>query len=286
MPTRRTFLSGLGMTGLVAAAFRDDALARAAGASHDAGPCKACELAANEDYWSQIGRRFDNDRSIINFNNGGVCPSPSHVLEQMIRDLRFTNESPARHMWQILEPRVESVRRDLAREFGCDAEEIAVTRNASEAMETLIFGIDLKPGDEVIITDQNYGRMIMSWEQRARRDGIVIKRISFPIPLQVGHGVCRPGARRRSRPRPGSSSSHTSQTCPGRSCRSATSCGWDATRASRCSSTALTPLPTFRSSATTSSATTTAAACTSGCWRRSAPGFSMFARRSKNRSGR
>ncbi len=102
----------------------------------------------------------------------------------MIRDLRFTNESPARHMWQILEPRVESARRDLAREFGCDAEEIAVTRNASEAMETLIFGIDLKPGDEVIITDQNYGRMIMSWEQRARRDGIVIKRVSFPIPLK------------------------------------------------------------------------------------------------------
>ena len=102
----------------------------------------------------------------------------------MIRDLRFTNESPARHMWQILEPRIESVRRDLAREFGCDAEEIAITRNASEAMETLIFGIDLKPGDEVIITDQNYGRMIMTWEQRARRDGIVIKKISFPIPLK------------------------------------------------------------------------------------------------------
>jgi isopenicillin-N epimerase len=86
-------------------------------------------------------------------------------------------------MWRVLEPRVESVRRDLAHEFGCDVEEIAITRNASEAMETLIFGIDLKAGDEVIITDQNYPRMITSWEQRARRDGIVVKKIAFPIPL-------------------------------------------------------------------------------------------------------
>jgi selenocysteine lyase/cysteine desulfurase len=50
-------------------------------------------------------------------------------------------------------------------------------------METLIFGIDLAKGDEVIITDQNYPRMITSWEQRARREGIVVKKISFPIPL-------------------------------------------------------------------------------------------------------
>jgi selenocysteine lyase/cysteine desulfurase len=75
------------------------------------------------------------------------------------------------------------VRRDLAHEFGCDTNEIAITRNASESMEILIFGIDLKPGDEVIITDQNYPRMVTSWEQRARRDRIVVKKISFPIPL-------------------------------------------------------------------------------------------------------
>jgi selenocysteine lyase/cysteine desulfurase len=183
MSTRRTFLAGAGIAGLLGPAFRHDALARAAGLNGDAAHCKACELAANEDYWSEIARAFDNDRSIINFNNGGVCPTPTHVLEQMIRDLRFTNESPAKHMWQILEPRVETVRRELARVFGCDTEEIAITRNASESMETLVFGIDLKAGDEVIVTDQNYGRMILTWEQRARREGIVVKKIAFPIPL-------------------------------------------------------------------------------------------------------
>jgi isopenicillin-N epimerase len=183
MSTRRSFLAGAGVAGVVGSSFRADALARAAGADKTTGKAPACELASNEDYWSEIQRGFETDRTIINFNNGGICPTPTHVLDQMIRDLRFTNESPTRHMWQVLEPRIESVRRDLAHEFGCDTEEIAITRNASESMETLIFGIDLKPGDEVIITDQNYPRMVTSWEQRARRDRIVVKKISFPIPL-------------------------------------------------------------------------------------------------------
>ena len=78
---------------------------------------------------------------------------------------------------------VENVRRDLARDFGCDPEELAITRNASEGMEILILGIDLKRGDEVIVTDQNYGRMLTAWDQRARREGVVVKSVSFKVPL-------------------------------------------------------------------------------------------------------
>ncbi len=83
-------------------------------------------------------------------------------------------------MWTVLEPRIESCRRELAAEFGCDPEEMAITRNASESLETLISGIDLKPGDEVIYTTQNYPRMITSWEQRARREGIVAQADLLP----------------------------------------------------------------------------------------------------------
>jgi selenocysteine lyase/cysteine desulfurase len=182
MANRRAFLSGIAGTAL-AGAFRGDALARAAGASKDAAQESPADLASNEDFWGQIQRCFDTDRTIINLNNGGVCPTPSHVLEQMIRDLQFTNESPVQNMWRILDPKTETVRRDLAREFGCDPEEIAIKRNASEAMESLIFGIDLKKGDEVVISDQNYPRMVTSWEQRGRREGIVVKKIQFPVPL-------------------------------------------------------------------------------------------------------
>jgi len=192
MRSRRDFLSGAAGLGLAAPLFRPHAFAYLANANKAAGQASAHDLAQDEDYWAEVQRAFDIDRTIVNFNNGGCCPTPTHVLEQMIRDLRFVNEAPTHNMWRILEPRVESVRRELAREFGCDTEEMAITRNASEAMETLIFGIDLKRGDEVVVTDQNYPRMLTSWDQRERREGIVVKKISFEIPLpSPGHFVER-----------------------------------------------------------------------------------------------
>ena len=178
---RRALLSGLA-AGFTLPAFRAETLRIVAQASRSAGSRPAAELANDEAYWSEIARAFDADRTLVNLNNGGCSPTPSHVLEAMIRDLRFSNEIPVHHMWNVLEPRIESARRELAAEFGCDPEEMAIVRNASEALETLILGIDLKRGDEVVVTNQNYPRMITTWKQRERRDGIVLKQISFPVP--------------------------------------------------------------------------------------------------------
>jgi len=139
-------------------------------------------FAADEDFWEPVQRAFDLDRTWINLNNGGCSPAPSHVMAQLERDLRYSNELPVIHMWRDLEPRIEVVRRELAHEFGCDPEEMAITRNSSESLLTLVNGIDLKPGDEVLLSNQNYGRMINGWKQRARRQGIVVKEISFPVP--------------------------------------------------------------------------------------------------------
>ena len=183
MTTRREFLSSMTAAGLAAQpVFRERAIMSLFKANAIAGDRAPESVARDESYWAEIQRAFDADRTMINLNNGGVSPTPSHVLEAMIRDLRFTNELPVEHMWRVLEPRIESVRRDLAGEFGCDIEEMAITRNASEANEIMIFGLDLKRGDEVVITNQNYGRMITAWEQRVRRDGIVLKQISFQVP--------------------------------------------------------------------------------------------------------
>jgi selenocysteine lyase/cysteine desulfurase len=179
--SRRALLSGAA-AGFALPAFRVDAIPRVREAARAAAGSPPDAVAVDEAYWSHIQRAFDVDRTIVNLNNGGCSPAPSHVLEAMIRDLKFSNEIPVHHMWNVLEPRIESVRRELAREFGCDPEEMAITRNASESLETLIFGLDLEPGDEVVVTNQNYPRMLTSWEQRARRDGIVVKPISFPVP--------------------------------------------------------------------------------------------------------
>jgi isopenicillin-N epimerase len=136
----------------------------------------------DEHYWATVRRAFDLDPSVIYLNSAGLSPTPTAVFDAMLRDTRYTNAAPVQHLWRELEPRVEGVRRALAAEFGCDAEEIAITRNASEAMEILISGMPLRAGDEVIVTAHNYDRMLTAWDQRARRDGIVVRTVSFSLP--------------------------------------------------------------------------------------------------------
>ena len=182
MASRRSFLTALAGASVSLPVFRERAIPAVRRAHEIAGNRTPAALADDEAYWTEIQRAFDTDRTMVNLNNGGCSPAPTHVLEQMIRDLKFSNELPVYNMWAVLEPRLESVRRDLARDFGCDGEEMAITRNASEANEIMIFGLDLKPGDEVIVTNQNYPRMLTSWRQRARRDGIVVKEVSFKVP--------------------------------------------------------------------------------------------------------
>ncbi|HJZ98678.1 MAG TPA: aminotransferase class V-fold PLP-dependent enzyme [Candidatus Solibacter sp.] len=176
---RRRFLSSAGS---VLAAFQSDAVARAqsAGAAVSGRPADA--VARDEDFWFNIRHAFTVDRNIINLNNGGVSPSPKVVMDTEVRYLQMENMNPSYYMWKILDPGLETVRRRLARAFGCDPEEIAITRNASEALEIVQLGLDLKAGDEVVTTNQDYPRMITTWLQRERRDGIVLKQIKFPVP--------------------------------------------------------------------------------------------------------
>jgi isopenicillin-N epimerase len=182
MATRRTFLSALAAAAPVLPALTDRAIAATAEAVRSVADVPPDALAANEDFWREIQLGFTLDRSIINLNNGGVCPSPRVVHEAFKRYLDISNQSPAYHMWQVLEPNKEAVRRRLAASFGCDTEELALTRNASEALQIAQLGLDLAPGDEVLTTNQDYGRMLDTWEQRVKRDRIVLTKISFPVP--------------------------------------------------------------------------------------------------------
>lgn len=140
------------------------------------------ESVRDEDFWFQVRHAFSVDRTFINLNNGGVSPSPRSVQEAARHYQEFSDMGPSHLMWRTLTPNLEPVRRELARTFGCDPEEIAITRNASEALETAILGVDLKAGDEVVTTNQDYPRMLTTWDQRVRRDGIVLKQAKFPVP--------------------------------------------------------------------------------------------------------
>src|SRR3989454_6327957 len=140
------------------------------------------QAAMDEDYWSTIQNAFTVTRGIINLNNGGVSPSPRLVTEALVRYIWQQEDATAYTMWQILEPQSETIRTGLAELFGCDREEIAITRNASESLETLLLGYDLKPGDEVLTTTQDYGRMLTTIRQREQREGIKLNLIKIPIP--------------------------------------------------------------------------------------------------------
>lgn len=149
------------------------------------------EVAKNEDYWARVQQAFTVDRSLINLNNGGVSPSPDFVQAAMKKHLDFSNQAPVYNMWRILEPRREGVRQRLARNFDADPEEIALTRNASESLQICQFGFDLKEGDEVLTTDQDYPRMINTFKQRERREGIHLKQISIPVPAEKDEEIVR-----------------------------------------------------------------------------------------------
>jgi isopenicillin-N epimerase len=140
------------------------------------------EVAADEDFWTEVRGAFTIDRNIINLNNGHVSPAPLIVQEAMRRYLDYSNMGPWHTMINVLERQVETVRRRIAETAGCDPEEIAITRNASESLENAQYGIDLKRGDEVLTTNQDYPRMLNTFRQRERREGIVLKTISFPVP--------------------------------------------------------------------------------------------------------
>src|ERR1700738_1262772 len=107
MTTRREFLSGLAVAGLAAQpVFREHAIKSLFRANAIAGDRSPQSVADDETYWAEIQRAFDSDRTMINLNNGGCSPTPSHVLEAMIRDLRFSNELPVDHMWRGRSPAV------------------------------------------------------------------------------------------------------------------------------------------------------------------------------------
>lgn len=190
MHSRRSFLGTMSLPAAAAATgftfrpteLRADAIDIAANLKSHLGT--ATDVVADEDFWFEVQGAFTVDRTLVNLNNGGVSPAPKLVQDAMKRHLDYSNLAPTYTMWEILEPQREGTRERMARAWGVDAEEVAFTRNASESLQTMQFGIDLERGDEVLTTTQDYGRMITTFKQRERREGIVLKQIQIPVPAE------------------------------------------------------------------------------------------------------
>ena len=187
MEPRRKFIQ---QVGLLAGAFSANSIFNQVhAASWEAASMKIRGLspqaaAADEDYWSVIQQSYTVNSNLIILNNGGVSPSPRVVQEAVERYNRMTNEGPSYYMWRILDQGREPLRQKLAVLAGCSPEEIAVNRNATEALNTVIFGLELKAGDGVIGTKQDYPNMINAWRQRVQREGIVYTQLNFQFPIE------------------------------------------------------------------------------------------------------
>ncbi len=187
MSHRRKFLSQVLFT---AGAFSSSSLFNQTHARAVSDANKAVEnhtdvqVAGDEDYWSVIQQAYTVNPNIINLNNGGVSPSPKIVQDAVDRYNKISNEGPSYYMWRIIDQGREPLRNKLAQLAGCDAEEIAINRNTTEALNTVIYGYDLKAGDEIIGCKQDYPNMINAWKQRAAREGIVYKQVNFNFPVE------------------------------------------------------------------------------------------------------
>jgi len=187
MNNRRSFLNKLGL--LSGAAITANLLQPAwsrelKAALKNAENISPSMLATDEDFWYYIQQSYTIAPNFINLNNGGVAPAPRSVADAMKTNYDICNQAPSYFMWRVIDQGREPLRKNLARLAGCDAEEIALHRNASEALETVIFGIELKPGDEVVLTRQDYPNMIGAWKQREKREGIKLVWVNLELPSE------------------------------------------------------------------------------------------------------
>ena len=142
------------------------------------------QITIDEDYWSMIRQAYTVSPQIINLNNGGVSPSPKVVQDAVEHYNKIANDAPSYYMWRIMDQGREPLRDSLAKFAGVDSEEIAINRNATESIDTVILGLRLQKGDQVVLSKYDYPNMLHAWRQRENRDGIILNYVDIELPLE------------------------------------------------------------------------------------------------------
>lgn len=187
MYNRRSFLSkaGLSAVALSLPGIFEPLLASGfSGALNRVNKLSPEEAATDEEFWQWIRMQYSINPNLINLNNGGVSPQPKPVQDAHIRFYQYCNEGPSYFMWRDLDKGREPLRRRLADLAGVDADEVAINRNSTEGLNTIIFGLNLKAGDEVVLSKQDYPNMVNAWKQREKRDGIKLVWVNHDLPCE------------------------------------------------------------------------------------------------------
>ena len=149
------------------------------------------ETANDEDFWTWVRESYTLSPDVINMNAGGVSAQPKVVQDAHIENYKLCNMGPSYYMWNILDQGREALRAKLADMAGCAPEEIAFNRNSTEGLNTVIFGLHLEKGDEVVLNRYDYPHMRQAWEQRAKRDGVILHYIDFELPAENDDAIVK-----------------------------------------------------------------------------------------------
>lgn len=141
----------------------------------------AAALAEDEKFWASIRGKFRLTRDYINLENGYYCFQSEEVLAAFINHVRSVNLQGARYMRTVRVADKLRVRTRLAAMAGCSPDELVITRNTTESLDTVIAGFDWKPGDEAVMANHDYGAMIDMFKLQARRYGMVNRFVDIPI---------------------------------------------------------------------------------------------------------
>jgi len=131
--------------------------------------------------WEDVRQAYPAQTPLMNFNNAAVSPSPKVVQEAVHEYLRMISQNPDFNMWSNLDTRLPETKRRLSVFADCLPEEVALNRNASEGLATVIFGIPLAAGDEVLTCPWDYPSAITALAQRSRREGIRVAQVDFGL---------------------------------------------------------------------------------------------------------
>ena len=138
-------------------------------------------LAGQEDFWDSIRAKYRLKPDYINLENGYYSMQSTPVLEAFVEKARHVNHEGSYYYRTRLIPDKTAVRDKLAGLAGCTPQELIITRNTTESLDTVISGYDWKPGDEAVMADQDYGAMRDQFKLMARRYGMTPVSISVPV---------------------------------------------------------------------------------------------------------
>lgn len=141
-------------------------------------------LDLDEEFWLKVRQQFALDTYVVNLNNGAVGAQPLVAQQSHIEMYKKSNLAPSHYMWEEVNGKREHLREELAKLLSCDRDEVALNRNTTEGLSTVVFGLDLKAGDEVVVSDFDYPFALNAWKQRAKRDGIVLKEVKLRLPIE------------------------------------------------------------------------------------------------------